>query len=208
MHSPYRDDALDRLYNSLFCDQPLALPAADGLPSPAWQRALTSGPAFAGALRRLAEDRSGDARVRALACRQLQRNGHVVTPRVLLGVVLEMPVDDGLDTLAAYVDGSICLLRSRGRTTPLCRPTATQSPLVQALLAAARGVVGHDEPGRQARPAPPQRHVRLSCIVSDGLTVREGPLARLFVDPQVGPVLQHALGLLDEMGEPADLAAA
>lgn len=207
MHSPYRDDTLDRHYHSLFCDQP-PLTAVDKRPIAAWQLALSSGPAFAGALRRLAEDRGVEARVRALACRQLQRNGHVVTPRVLLGVVVELPTDDGLDTLAAYVDGSLHLLHGNGGLTQLNKPASAQLSQVQALLAAAQAVVEQVEPSSHARPAPPQRHVRLSCIVSDGLARLEGPMARLFADPQAGPVLQHALALLDKLTTRVDLAAA
>jgi hypothetical protein len=199
MHSPYATPATDALYNGLFCDDLEALlPPEDGMP-PAWAITLTGGPAFAGALRRLANDPAGDARVRALAFRELQAQGHTVAARQLLGVVVEVPLDSGLDTLAAYADGSVRFIHGSGRMTLVEGPNEGLQPIVQRLLAASQTVVNCIGPSDQPRRPAPQRNVRMSFIVSDGLYFGEGPMQTLMADGMAGPVLQTAVELLNEI---------
>lgn len=199
MHTPYRDAATNAIYNGLFCDDAQALMPPAGSTLVAWQAALTGGPAFAGALRRLSEDTHGDARVRALACRELQAQGHTVPQRQLLGVVIEVPLDSGLDTLAAYADGSVRFIHGSGRMTLVEGPDSALQPIVQRLLAASQTVVNCIGPSDQPRRPAPQRNVRMSFIVSDGLYFGEGPMEPLMNDGMAGPVLRSAVQLLDEI---------
>lgn len=199
MHTPYRDEATNRIYNGLFGDDAQLLMPADGGTPSAWQRALTGGPAFAGALRRLAEDVSGEARVRALAFRELQAQGHAVPARQLLGVVVEVPLDSGLDTLAAYADGSARFIHGSGRMSFVEGPDSAVQPVVQRLLAASQAVVDVIGPTDQPRRPAPRRNVRMSFIVSDGLYFGEGPMEALMGDDMAGPVLRNALNLLNEI---------
>lgn len=203
MHSPYRDPALDRLYHALFCDDPQALVPADGRPLPAWQACLLKEPADAGDLRQLrglAADTATEARVRALAWRRLQQLGHAVPQRLLLGVVVEVPLDSGLDTLAAYADGRVRFLHGSGRCTFVDSPLPQIEPQVQALLSAGREVLRRIGPSDQQRRAPPQQGmVRMSFIVSDGLYFGEGPMNALMTDALAGPVLSAAIAVLDEV---------
>lgn len=199
MHTPYRDEATNRIYNGLFCDDAQLLMPAEGAAPSAWQRALTGGPAFAGALRRLAEDSSGEARVRALALRQLQAQGHTVPARQLLGVVVEVPLESGLDTLAAYADGSARFIHGSGRMSFVEGPDSPVQPVVQRLLTASQAVVNVIGPTDQPRRPAPRRNVRMSFIVSDGLYFGEGPMEVLMADEMAGPVLRSAVNLLNEI---------
>ena len=199
MHTPYHDDATNRLYNALFCDDVQLLMPPEDRTLTAWQRALMGGPAYAGALRRLAEDPAGDARVRAMACRQLQAQGHAVPVRQLLGVVVEVPLDSGLDTLAAYVDGNARFIHGSGHTSIVEGPDTPVAPVVQRLLAASQNVVDLIGPSDQPRRAAPKRNVRMSFIVSDGLYFGEGPMEVLMADGMAGPVLRNAVNLLNEI---------
>ena len=199
MHTPYRDAATNRLYNGLFCDDAQNLMPPEGGSWAAWQRALMGGPAFVGALRRLAEDPAGDARVRVMALRRLQALGHAVPPRQLLGVVVEVPLDSGLDTLAAYADGNARFIHGNGHLSVIEGPDTPVQPVVQRLLAASQAVVNVIGPTDQPRRAAPARNVRMSFIVSDGLYFGEGPMETLMADDMAGPVLRNAVNLLNEI---------
>lgn len=203
MHSPYGDTSTNRLYAGLFCDQPEALMPPDGKPLVEWQRTLRVEPADPRALRALATDASADARVRAMAWRRLQQLGHAVPPRHLLGVVLEVPLGSGLDTLAAYADGSVRFIHGSGHMSfveggPDGAPAALQ-PLVATLMEASQAIVDRIGPWHQPRLAPPSRHVRMSFVVSDGLYFGEGPMDTLMADPMASPVLRSGIALLDEI---------
>jgi hypothetical protein len=105
MLSPYAQPEVNKIYNLLFCDDiALFKPAkveAD------WQQMLFDEKPDTGALLALAEDEGNESRVRALAYRRLRELGQRVPARKLLGTVIEVPLDNGLDVLAAYADGRV-----------------------------------------------------------------------------------------------------
>ena len=199
MHTPYRNAALDHLYNGLFCDDVQMLLPAGRADGPAWARTLRADPADMPALRALAEHPRTETRVAALALRRLQQAGQPVAGRQLLGVVVEVPLDSGLDTLAAYRDGSVRFLRGSGRSTLVEAPVDAFEPIVRRLLAASQSVVDLIGPSDRPRGPAPQQHVRLNFIVSDGLYFGEGPMQALMADPMAAPVLRTAVELLNEL---------
>ena len=102
----YPDRARNEIYNLLFADDVDALKAA----MPEADLAM------------VAADDEAESRVRAVAFRRLKAEG--TTPDgdpPLLGTIVEIALDEGLDTLAAYADGRI-----RTSTTPVaCRWSRT-----------------------------------------------------------------------------------
>lgn len=202
-HTPYSDPAINRIYNMLFCDDAQAFAPARGQAAAPWQATLFAQPAAnAQAVRALTEDTRQDARVRLLAMDWLRRNGHPVAPRQLLGVVLEVPMDGGLDVLAAYADGSVRYLNHSAAPTFIEGPMASVMPTVSRLLRASKSIVERIGPSDKPRLPPSARNVRLNFLVSDGLYFGEGPMDVLSEDAMAGPVLQaggELLALVAEM---------
>ena len=198
MHTPYRQPALDRLYNGFFCDDVAML--LDGrAPATGWARLLTQEPCDPAALRALATAAGTEDRVAAMAWRRLQAAGHDVPRRELFGVVIEVPLETGLDTLAAYRDGSVRYIHGSGHTSLVEGPVDSMLPLVRQLFAASQAVVDRIGPTDAPRRAAPASGVRLSFIVSDGLYFGEGPMNALMSDGLAGPVLQAGVAILDRV---------
>lgn len=195
-YAPYSSDAANTIYNLIFCDDvPAFAPRAGQTPTD-WQRALGSAPPDLKALRKLSADADAEGRVRYLAYRRLREVGEVVPQKVLLGVIVEMPLAGGLDTLAAYSEGGVRYVNQSGKIV-IVEGVASFQPLVQQLFAASLPVVAKIGPWTEARRSPPaEGSARLTFLVSDGLYFGEGPVAILQRDPMAGPVLQNAAKLL------------
>jgi hypothetical protein len=106
------------------------------------------------------------------------------------GVVLEVHLREGLDTLAAYLDHTARYINHGGKLIVWDTPDASVGGLIDQLIAAGQAVanvIGTWEHAR--RPAPPKNHVRLNMLTPAGLHFGEGPLDVLGVDPMGGPVL-------------------
>jgi len=119
-----------------------------------------------------------------------------VPPKILLGVILEMPQRGGLDTLAAYADGRVryinhCSAASIFEGGPLVVET-----LARELILAAQPLVQSIGPWDGPRPAPPRGDaVRLNFLVSDGLYFGQGSFRQLYEDARGRTVLDKAAEL-------------
>lgn len=195
--APYGDTAASAIYHALFADDPSAFAARDGTPPVPWQALLAADPGDAAAIRGLAEDAAQESRVRALACLWLRTHGEPVAPRTLFGVIVEVPLDDGLDVLAVYDDGGVRYINQSGAMSIFEGAVPALEDEARAVLAAARAVVARIGPWDKPRlPPPAAGNVRLSFVVSDGLYFGEGPYAALAQDGLAGPLLQRATALL------------
>src|SRR5689334_13831707 len=189
---PYSDPGANAIYARLFCDEPdLFVNLAEH-----W-RPLFAKPADAAALARIAADESLEGRIRALAYRALRELGKPVAPRILLGAVIEVALDAGLDALGVYCEGGVRYINASGKMSffeGAAHPVASQA---RALIAASRNVVNAIGPWDKARlPAPAHGRVRMSFIVSDGLYFGEGQFADLERDRLAGGVINAATQLL------------
>jgi hypothetical protein len=120
--------------------------------------------------------------------------------RQLLGVVLEVHMDGGLDLLAAYADGTARYYNHSGAAVVWDRPDATLDEPVSGLLAAAQAVVDRIGPWSGERPdAPNPGRVRLNFLTPSGLHLGEAPFEVLAADPMAGPVVAAGLVLLDAL---------
>lgn len=184
MHRPYADDAANAIYNLMFCDAPEMSAGVDL-------------PADEAALRALAEDESAESRLRVLAYNRLRADGKSTPKHVLLGVIAEVRLDAGLDTLAAYADGRVRYINQSGAMVVVEDDITVLAEPVKALFAAAQNLVERIGPWDGARlAAPGLRRVRLTFLVSDGLYFGEGDMADLARDPMGGPVFNAAAALL------------
>jgi hypothetical protein len=195
-YAPYRSSAANEIYNLLFCDDPAAFKPRPGQTPVSWQVALFSEPIERSALLALASDASQEGRVRYLAYTKLRELGQPVPAKILLGVIVEVPLDGGLDVLAAFSEGGVRYINQTGRIAVFESVTALQ-PYVQRLFSASGAVVAHNGPREQPRRVPPRDGaVRVTFLVSDGLYFGEGPLETMQSNAMAGPVIQRATELL------------
>ena len=192
VHKPYADDAANAIYNLLFADTPDLFDKPDA-PYPA----LFASPLDQSAVARLAEDASIDARWRLLAFNRLRAEGRDVPSGELLGVIAEVALDEGLDTLAAYADGGVRYLNQAGGMVVIESEVAAVERPRRALFDAARDLVGHIGPWIGPRLAPPGvRRVRLSFLMADGLYFGEADMAAMAGDPMGAAVFNAAVALM------------
>lgn len=189
---PYADPAANDLYALLFCDEPNLFVNL----SKHWP-ALFANPANAAALAAIAEDGGLEGRVRALAYARLRKIGQSVKPHIVLGAVIEVALDVGLDVLGAYCDGGVRYINATGKIAIFEGADQGLAAQARALLAAAQNVVNETGPFDKARlPPPAPGKARLSFIASDGLYFGEGEFEDLARDRLGGPVLGAATRLL------------
>jgi hypothetical protein len=195
-HAPYDDAAANAIYDLLFCDRLAAFAPRAGQAPTEWQRTLFQTPAAPAQLQALASDEAQEGRVRLLAYARLRALEQPVPSRVLLGVVVEVPLEQGLDVLAAYSDGGVRYINQTGRIA-IFEPLPEFRAPIDRLFGHAERVVSVIGPWDDARRAPPPAgHVRLTFLVSDGLYFGEGPFDVLARDALAGPVIASATELL------------
>lgn len=180
-HSAYAEPSLNQLYNLLFADDVDAFAT------------LTEGkdPGT------LAGDESAESRLRVVAYRQLKSAGEppAVDPP-LLGVIVEIAMEGGLDTLAAYADGRVRYINHAGGVVVVEEGSMLASQ-VGALLLAARPVVAAIGPWQDDRLAPPPAgEARLTFLVGGDIYFGQAPFAALATDGLAGPVIAAATTLL------------
>lgn len=196
-YSPYPAAHVNFLYNLLFCDSPALFKKQEGGKDQApWTELLADQPDKA-ALRKIADDETNEGRVRALAYNRLRAAGEKVPAKKILGVIVEVPLKQGLDVLAAFSEGGVRYLNASGKVAIFDGAGNPVEGLAKELIAIAQPVVDQIGPwDKQRLPPPKVGNVRLTFVVSDGLYFGEGPFAVLQRDPMTGPVLAKATQLL------------
>lgn len=192
LSAPYKQDELNLIYNLLFCDE-TSLYKPQGT-----ETALFGEQADASVVRTIAEDHDEESRVRILACNWLRENGHPVPAHELLGVIVEVPLEEGLDVLAAYADGTVRYINQTGKF-------AVFEGSQDAVAASAKALVETAKPAlRQAtlaargrKPPPGPGHLRIGFLASDGLYFTQGTFATLAKDARASSAIQSAQALLD-----------
>ena len=113
-------------------------------------------------------------------------------------MIIEVGLDEGLDVLAAYEDGTARYINHSEKMIVWDAPTQESNDLIADLLAASRTVVDRIGPWDGPRREPPTMgNVRLSFLVSNGLYFGEGPFAALAQDPMAAPVINSATQLMN-----------
>lgn len=196
-HQPYPNPALNEIYNLLFADDP-ALFARSGQAQTPFP--LTSGHAVQWA--KAAADEQLDSRWRLLAMRLLAADGHPQPAKLVLGVVVEVPMEDSLDALAAYADGSVRFLSHSGRASLFEGDGNPVANLGKSLVAAAVPLAEAIGPWDGQRLPPPTGELtRLNLLVSDGLYFGQAPFNALMSDAMGRPVLTKAVELLQAVSK-------
>jgi hypothetical protein len=124
----------------------------------------------------------------------LEKQKHV------LGVVVEVGTQNGLDLVAAYADYHARYYNYSGAGVVWERPTSLLDPQIDALLGAAQPVAIAIEPWNGARPpAPDKGQLRINLLTPNGLHFGQGPINALSKDRLGGPVVSAAFRLMQSL---------
>ena len=145
----------------------------------------------------MAADEDAESRLRVVAYRRLKAAGSPAAANApLLGVIVEIALDEGLDTLAAYADGRIRYINHAGGMTIVEEGSPLRAQ-VDGLLLASQSVVARIGPWEGDRlPPPPAGQARLTFLVGGDIYFGQAPFEALAADPMAGPVLSTATALL------------
>ena len=192
--SPYNDAALNVMYNQLFCDIPeLYNNQTAGYP---WD-VLFNNKSSHQQLLSLASDTTAESRIKLLAYNQLKTKGYPVDSKELLGVIIEVGLENGLDVVAAFKDGTARYINQSGKLIIWETKTDESKKLVDDLFAASLEVVSKIGAWDKARlPQPGKDQIRINFLVAEGLYFGQGPFEVLARDAMGGPVIHAAQQLL------------
>lgn len=195
--APYKEPELNTFYNLLFCDEPSLFEPKNLQAMVPWQDVLFGSAPKESAIRSLADDPNEESRIRLLAFNWLRVQGHGVPARQLLGVIVEVALDGGLDVLAAYADGRVRYINHTGKAAVFEGVPLELAAKAKEAIEFAQVAVNQIGPWDMPRlPAPKLGHVRLTFLVSDGLYFGEGPFAVMQDEPMAAPIVQKASELL------------
>ncbi len=202
-YHPYADDTANHLYNLLFCDN-AELFGAQGPAAAGPLRLLAAARPSAASLRAIVDADGADSRVRALAAQRLLQLHHRSNgPHCSFGVLLEVPLSEGLEVLAAYADGAVRYLDGKGRATVYDRgPSQVRTLAACAVRQAQARATRLPLWGRPRLPPPVSGDVRISVLGSDGLRFVQGPFAILQDDVDTAALIRSAVRLLRLLGGP------
>jgi hypothetical protein len=196
--------ATAEIYELLFCDD-IDLyrntnTARSGYP---WD-AILSASDYAGQLEKIIADDQVASRIKLLAYHRLMKNGTVINRKDLLGVIIEIGLENGLDVLASYRDGTARYINYSGSMIVWETVDERSNALTNDLFLVSQQVVQKTGPwDKPKRPKPAKGTARVTFLVSGDIYFGEGPINVLFNDPLAGPVLAAGATLMKYLVEKA-----
>lgn len=196
--TPYKDNSVNLIYNLLFCDNLNLYKEKTQQPYTYPFDVLFSETSSVIDLQKIIDDKNSDPRIKVLAYNRQLAAGHKSTKRELLAVIVEVGLEDGLDVLASFNNGTARYINQTGKIL-VWEKTDDESAnkLTNDLFAKSQNIVNRigawDKP---RRPNPAKGNVRITFLVSDGLYFGEGPMNTLFGDPLASPALTKATELM------------
>jgi len=115
----------------------------------------------------------------------------------VLGVVVEVGMNSGLDLLAAYEDFSARYYNYSGAAIIWEKPDASLDEAISHLIAAGQAVANVIGPGDKLRPPQPKSgEIRINMLTLSGLHFGQAPFETLSKDKLGGPVVTAATRLM------------
>lgn len=143
------------------------------------------------------DDRGRPSRDHLQAWHELRALGETPeTPAKLYGVVVDMPIGDALDTLAAYADGSCRYVNHAGNVLVYESDDPEIGRLTRAVIAIGSTIAAQIGPWDGPRPPLKPGLLRLSMLCAGGIFFGEGPVSALAGEPLGGRLLTAATQLL------------
>jgi len=139
-----------------------------------------------------------------LTYNKLLIKGQKIDKKELLAVITEIGLDNGLDVLASFRDGTARYINQSGKMIIWESPNNTSNTLTDKLFDNSYTAVSKIGPwDKPRRPNPEKGIIRITFLVSNGLSFGEGPINVLFNDPVAGPALSSAAELMKYLMERA-----
>jgi hypothetical protein len=200
---PYKGSATNLIYNLLFCDNPDLYKVNTQSPHSYPFDILFSETSSIEDLQKIIDDTTSDPRVKAHAYNKQLASGHKPNKKELLAVIVEVGLDNGLDVLASFNNGTARYINQTGKMLIWETTTdETANELTKTLFSNSQNVVNQIGPwDKPRRPHPTKGNVRLTFLVSDGLYFGEGPIDVLFNDQMASPALTSATQLMQYLTE-------
>lgn len=201
----YTTEQVNQIYNMFFCDDlNVYRQQFQGIARSPWRELFAEIP-DAEALKRVAGDPDIESRVKILAYNELLRLGVKPAKKELLGIVVEVCLDEGLDTMAAYSDGTARYINYTERMIDWeSKDDSAINRAMAELFDKGRDLITEIGPWDKGRlPQPAKGNVRLSFLVSNGLYFGQAPWYILFNDHMGGPILHTASELMNLLVEKA-----
>jgi hypothetical protein len=118
----------------------------------------------------------------------------------LYGVVVEVGMENGLDILAAYVDGTARYFNYTGAAIIWERPDDSLDTTIETLLVLGQRVANEIGPWDGDRPAAPASgDVRINLLLPSGLHFGQGTFEQLASDGMGGPLIAAATELMQAL---------
>jgi len=190
-------NSFNLIYELLFCDNIALYKLHNQQPSVYPWNILLDENSSSAELQQIINDTSLETRAKILAYNKLRTASQPIDKKELLAVIVEVGMDEGLDVLASFKDGTARYLNHSGSMIILETTDAASNELTNQLFAESEKIVKQigswDKP---RRPQPAKGNARISFLVSDGLYFGEAPLNTLFSDPIAAHALQSATALM------------
>lgn len=199
---PYADESINLIYELLFCDNIELYKNNNKSPGAYPWDVLFADTANAGDLQKIIADPNAESRAKILAYNKLLKSGQTTGKKELLAIIVEVGLDEGLDVLASFNDGSARYINYTGNIVVWETNTEKSDTLTKQLFTEGANVVQQigawDKP-RRSHPA--TGNVRLTFLVSDGIYFGEGPIDVLFDDELAAGTLNAATDLMQFLTE-------
>jgi hypothetical protein len=197
-YAPYKNDGVNVIYNLLFCDnRSLFQESFTGDVLYPWDVLFSSNSTIED-LKKIATDSEQEGRVRMLAFNRLREMNEQVPKKELLGVIIEVGMKGGLDTLAVFNDGGVRYINYTGKMAVFegGAPSNIESKSKEVLSASQRIVNAIGPWDKNRLPPPKTGMIRMTFLVSDGLYFGEGNLSVMQTEQLAAPLVQSSGELL------------
>jgi hypothetical protein len=150
-------------------------------------------------------DTMTESRIRLQAWSLARRVGIEPGPeeaRQVRGVVIDVGLDEGTDTLAGYDDGTARYLNQGGGAIVWEARDEAIGAVIRELIAAGQAVAERTGPLDGPRPAaPPAGYAAIWLLADGGIHLGAGPFQTLATDPLGGPVIGAGTDLMRQLIE-------
>jgi hypothetical protein len=195
---PYKDSSTNFIYNLLFCDNLNLYKEQTQQPYTYPFDILFSETSSVTDLQKIIDDKNSDPRIKVLAYDRQLVSGHKPTKKELLAVIVEVGLDEGLDVLASFNNGTARYINHTGKILVWeITDDEAANKITNDLFVNSQNIVNQIGAwNKPRRPNPTKGNVRISFLVSDELYFGEGPMNVLFNDPMASPALTNATELM------------
>lgn len=201
-NNPYNESSTNLMYNLLFCDDLNLYKAHTQSPNAYPFDILFAATNTATDLQKIIEDPNADPRVKMLAYNKQLASGRTPHKKELLAVIVEVGLDDGLDVLASFTNGTARYINQTGKILIWEITDSKANELTRNLFAKSEHVINYIGPwNKPRRPYPTKGNTRITFLVSNGLYFGEAPTDALFSDPLASPALTAATQLMQYLTE-------